>query len=90
MRRILAQLARELLLLEASDWPFLVTTVSAKDYAEARVKEHVSAFDRLRAMLERVREGGTMAPDDASWLELIEERDSLFSDVNPESWTLES
>jgi len=90
VRRILAQLARELLLLEASDWPFLVTTVSAKDYAEARVKEHVGAFDRLRAMLERVREGGTMTPEDASWLAIIEERDSLFSDLNPESWTLES
>src|SRR5207249_2091742 len=41
VRRIVAQLARELLLLEASDWPFLITTVAAKDYAEARVKEHI-------------------------------------------------
>jgi len=89
VRRIVAQLARELLLLEASDWPFLVTTVAAKDYAEARVKEHVGAFDRLRAILERVKEGA-LPPDDASWLTFIEERDSLFPDVNPESWALES
>ena len=89
VRRIVAQLARELLLLEASDWPFLITTVAAKDYAEARVKEHIGAFDRLRAMLERLKEG-TLPPDDASWLTFIEERDSLFSDVNPELWTLES
>ena len=89
VRRIVAQLARELLLLESSDWPFLVTTVAAKDYAEARVKEHIGAFDRLRAMLERLKEG-TLPPDDASWLTFIEERDSLFSDVNPELWTLES
>ncbi|TLZ89222.1 MAG: DUF1957 domain-containing protein [Methanobacteriota archaeon] len=59
------------------------------DYAEARVKEHIGAFDRLRAMLERLKEG-TLPPDDASWLTFIEERDSLFPDLNPESWTLES
>jgi len=88
VRRIVAQLARELLLLEASDWPFLVTTVAAKDYAEARVKEHVKAFDRLRTMLERAKEG-TLAPDDAAWLAAIEERDSPFPDLDLESWTLE-
>src|SRR5881409_2768446 len=88
VRRIVAQLARELLLLEASDWPFLVTTVAAKDYAEARVKEHVKAFDRLRTMLERAKEG-TLAPDDAAWLAVIEERDSPFPDLDLESWTLE-
>src|SRR3989440_399228 len=88
VRRIVAQLARELLLLEASDWPFLVTTVAAKDYAEARVKEHVKAFDRLRTMLERAKEG-TLAPDDATWLAAIEERDSPFPDLDLESWTLE-
>src|SRR5207247_1454819 len=60
VRRIVAQLARELLLLESSDWPFLVTTVAAKDYAEARVKEHIGAFDRLRAMMERLRGGTAM------------------------------
>src|SRR5438093_1626865 len=88
VRRIVAQLARELLLLEASDWPFLVTTVAAKDYAEARVREHVKAFDRLRTMLERAKEG-TLAPDDAAWLAAIEERDSPFPDLDLESWTLE-
>ena len=40
-------------------------------------------------MLERLKEG-TLPPDDASWLTFIEERDSLFPDLNPESWTLES
>jgi len=38
----------ELLLLLASDWPFLVTTNSARDYALARLAEHGR---RLRALL---------------------------------------
>jgi 1,4-alpha-glucan branching enzyme len=87
VRRILVQLARELLLLEASDWPFLITTRSAKDYAEARVKEHIGAFDRLRTMLERAKDG-SLAPGDERWLVEIEERDSPFPDLDPESWTL--
>jgi 1,4-alpha-glucan branching enzyme len=87
-RRILSQMGRELLLLESSDWPFLITTVAARDYAEARVKEHVGAFDRLRSMLERAKDG-TLGPEDAAWLRELEARDSLFPDVKPEFWTLE-
>lgn len=86
-QRILAQLARELLLLESSDWPFLITTRSARDYAEARVNEHVEAFERLRAMLDRAK-GPSLAPDDESWLAEIESRDSPFPDLDPGSWTL--
>jgi len=88
VRRILTQLAQELLLLESSDWPFLITTVAAKDYAEARVKEHVGAFDRLRSMLPRAKDG-TLAPEDLAWLAAIEASDSPFPDLDLKSWTLE-
>src|SRR5206468_574680 len=101
VRRILTQLARELLLLESSDWPFLITTVAAKDYAEARVKEHIGAFDRLRSMLPRAKDG-TLSPEDLAWLATIEARDSPFSvlgraegsasiDIEPQTltWLLE-
>src|SRR5947209_11892346 len=88
VRRIVAQLARELLLLESSDWPFLITTVAAKDYAEARVKEHIEAFDRLASMLPQAR-AGTLSPEDRAWLTTIEARDSLFPDLDLKSWTLE-
>ena len=88
VRRILTQLARELLLLESSDWPFLITTVAAKDYAEARVKEHIGAFDRLRSMLPRAKDG-TLSPEDLAWLATIEARDSPFPDLDLKSWTLE-
>ena len=87
VRRILAQLARELLLLESSDWPFLITTRSARDYAEARVKEHIAAFDRLRTMLGRAKDGSS-APDDGPWLAEMEKRDSPFPKLDPGSWTL--
>src|SRR5439155_1693535 len=83
-----ARVARALLLLESSDWPFLITTVAAKDYAEARVKDHIGAFDRLRSMLPRAKDG-TLSPEDLAWLATIEARDSQFPDLDLKSWTLE-
>ena len=47
----LKQAARELLLLESSDWPFLVTTGQAKQYAIERFKEHYDRFRELVAMV---------------------------------------
>lgn len=86
--RIVKQLARELLLLESSDWPFLVTTWSARDYAEGRVREHAGAFDRLRSMLDRARDH-TLTPDDLSWLAGLEARDGPFPDLDAAAWTAE-
>ncbi len=51
VQRALKQLGRELLLLQSSDWPFLVTTGQAKDYAIERFREHQTRFDVLAGML---------------------------------------
>ena len=88
LTRVIAQLAREMLLLESSDWPFLITTRSARDYAEARWKAHAEAFDRLAAMA-RAAMAGPLSPEDAAWLKVIEERDAPFRDVDPKWWTEE-
>ena len=47
---VLNQAARELLLLESSDWPFLVTTGQAKEYAIKRFNEHAERFKSLAEM----------------------------------------
>ncbi len=51
-RDVLNQAARELLLLESSDWPFLVTTGQAGGYAIQRFSQHAERFNRLAASLE--------------------------------------
>ncbi len=48
---VLNQAARELLLLQASDWPFLVSTGQAKEYAVQRFITHVERFNRLAGTL---------------------------------------
>jgi 1,4-alpha-glucan branching enzyme len=47
VRRALNQCARELLLAEASDWPFLIRRGGAPHYAAARVRSHEANFQEL-------------------------------------------
>ncbi len=45
--RILKQMARELLLMEGSDWPFLLYTEQAREYANQRFHHHHQRFLKL-------------------------------------------
>lgn len=44
---VLQQTARELLLMEGSDWPFLLYTKQAKEYANKRFHHHHQRFNKL-------------------------------------------
>ena len=46
-REVMEQAAREALLLQSSDWPFLVTTGQAREYATERFSNHVDRFNAL-------------------------------------------
>ncbi len=85
VRRLLKQLARELLLLEASDWQFLISTWSARDYAEMRVSVHSSDFGRLADITEKYGRSGKWDDPSLHFLEELEERDGLF-DPDPSWW----
>jgi 1,4-alpha-glucan branching enzyme len=76
----IAQLGRELLLLESSDWPFLVTTAQAREYAEQRFRTHAARFDELASQVE----SGTI---DRAALDEIAETDKLFPDINVTDFT---
>ena len=82
LERLLSQLGRELMLLEASDWQFLITTFSARDYAELRVSQHADDFARLARLAERRLDGGSLTESDEQFLRDCEARDSLFPDLD--------
>lgn len=86
--RPLKQAARELLLLESSDWPFVTSTHGAPDYAESRVKAHFVNFELLARLTRDVGENAPEAAELSPWQVLaeIETRDSPFPDVNPVWW----
>lgn len=86
VQSILRQLARELLLLEASDWQFLISTWSARDYAELRVSVHYENFTRLARMLESYASGGHLEEGEWTFLGECEKRDAVFPDVDPRWW----
>jgi 1,4-alpha-glucan branching enzyme len=51
-RQVLNQIAREAVLLQSSDWPFLVTTGQAREYAIQRFSQHLERFNKLASNLE--------------------------------------
>jgi 1,4-alpha-glucan branching enzyme len=78
-RRALRQAARELLLAQASDWPFIMKTGTTVPYAVRRFKDHLGRFTRLYDDLLADRL-------DEEWLAEWEGRDSLFPDLDLEAF----
>jgi hypothetical protein len=77
--RLLKQAARELLLAQASDWPFILRAGTSPGYARRRVKEHLLRFTRIYEQLS----AGELDPE---WLQQVEWRDNIFPDVNCHYW----
>jgi 1,4-alpha-glucan branching enzyme len=85
-RRILQQLCRELLLLESSDWQFLITTGAARDYAEIRFLTHHDQFNDVKAIYQTFESAGAISPEQESRLAEIELRDNIFPNIDPTHW----
>ena len=78
LARVLNQTARELVLLQSSDWPFLVTTGQAKEYASERFTEHVERFNQLAD----IAEVGSLTDEQRVYLTSLGERDNPFPNID--------
>ncbi|RMG76835.1 MAG: DUF1957 domain-containing protein, partial [Chloroflexi bacterium] len=67
--------ARELLLLQSSDWPFLVTTGQAREYAIQRFSQHLERFNKLMESIERHQPDVNLANE-------FYELDKVFPDID--------
>jgi 1,4-alpha-glucan branching enzyme len=78
VRPILAQAARELLLAQASDWQFIISTGEVADYATRRFNLHCDDLARLIAALrdDNVESGQALAEE-------LRLRDDVFPDILP-------
>lgn len=74
-KRALNQAARELLLAQASDWPFIMKTGTVPDYARNRFVTHTGRFQRLA---DELKEGAV----DPVFLKYLEQVDSIFPDID--------
>lgn len=80
---VLSQAARELLLLQSSDWPFRVTASQGAEYATERFRQHAERFDQLASIAER-----GVADEEARRLAAdLWERDKVFADVDYRDWS---
>jgi len=86
--RVLKQLGREILLLQSSDWQFLITTWSARDYAERRFSIHYEYCKRLMDILDEVKGTGVLREESRNFLETLEFKDRVFEHINPWEWRL--
>ncbi|HEY8040952.1 MAG TPA: 1,4-alpha-glucan branching protein domain-containing protein [Polyangiaceae bacterium] len=73
----LDQMVRELLLLQSSDWPFIIKTGTATRYAEARIRSHVHRLRHLGHLVET----GRIEGQDAAWLADVRKRDNFLAQM---------
>jgi 1,4-alpha-glucan branching enzyme len=77
--RALRQAARELLLAQSSDWPFILRAGTSPDYARRRVKTHLLNFIGLHDQL-------VSTNVDERWLQELESRDNIFPHADWNYW----
>jgi 1,4-alpha-glucan branching enzyme len=87
-REVVEQAARELLLAESSDWQFLISTFSARDYAEVRFKDHIARFNRLAEIADRVHGGSRLSAAERAFLSVCQHKDAPFADLDLSIWRL--
>ena len=74
-QRALNQAAREVLLSQASDWPFIMKTGATVAYAKRRIKEHLHNFTAIYDGLCR----NTVSTE---WVTKLEKKHNLFEDLD--------
>ena len=75
LRRALNQMARELMLMQSSDWAFLMTTGTAKEYSTKRTKDHINRFNELYEQINGNRINEAYVYD-------LEQKDSIFQHMD--------
>ncbi len=83
---ILKQAARELLLLEASDWQFVISTQGAIEYSKGRFEEHRAFLAALLDMAERYAAGYGLTEEDTDILEASSVKDRPFEKIDLGWW----
>ncbi len=80
-RRLAVAALRQLLLLCASDWQFLITTGSAVDYAANRLRLHADDTLRLAELGRKALAGRELTAEETAFVDATEARDDPFPDL---------
>jgi len=92
IKTMLEKAGRELLLLQASDWPFVITRGQAIDYGIKRFMQHVSRFETLINIAEKLGEDsgylGQLTEVERHEIEDADLHDIIFPDIDLNWWNM--
>ena len=86
VREMLERAARELLLLQASDWPFVIHTKGAVDYGIERFSLHATRFQRMTAIADHVARGRPLDELQRVQVQEADLHDSVFRELDLNWW----
>lgn len=81
LREICELLLKELLLLQSSDWQFLISTWSARDYAEKRFNLHLDDVKFLLSCAKQLSSGASLGANQLSRIVDLRNRDAVFEGI---------
>jgi 1,4-alpha-glucan branching enzyme len=86
VKQMLQRAGRQLLLQQASDWPFIVHSAAATDYAIQRFSGHATRFDRMLAIAETLAAGRTPSELENIQIAEADAHDNIFAEIDLEWW----
>ena len=86
VKAMLERAGRQLLLLQASDWAFVIHTGGAVDYGIQRIADHATNFNRLCRIAESLSRGEPMNELDKVEVANADAHDDIFRDIDLNWW----
>jgi 1,4-alpha-glucan branching enzyme len=86
VKQMIQRAGRQLLLLQASDWPFVVHSGGAVDYGIQRLAGHATNFDRALDIAEHCAAGNGVTEIEKIELADMDAHDSIFEKIELEWW----
>lgn len=86
VKTMLERSARELLLLQASDWPFVIHSQGAVDYGIQRFSGHATRFDRMTLLAEKLAAGRELDEIEKVQVQETDLHDSVFKEIDLSWW----
>jgi 1,4-alpha-glucan branching enzyme len=88
LRTLLEKAGRELLLMQASDWPFVISRGQAIDYGIKRFVLHAGRFENLCDIAEKVARGETPSAIEQLEIQDADVHDSVFPEIDLNWWNM--
>lgn len=84
---VMREAGKSLLILQASDWQFLIHTGTAVDYASERFRRHADEVRQLLELADRLLEGGRLLDAHRVFIRELNRKNDCFQDLSINWWS---